>query len=115
MPAKKNDQKPEGMPEAVPAKVVDTIANAKAFKAKWDKLKAGDPSGSVAIPGARRSVEMRHVEVDKNVISVWTSSDKSLAPDFVLVNAPIEVRAGDGTTVEDPMTAIALAIDGATK
>lgn len=102
------------LPE-VAGKPVDNVANARAFKDEWTKQSNRGQSVRVSLPGTRKSVEMNHVEVKDNVISVWTSTDPSLAPDFVLVNAPTEVMNEHGIMVEDPMTAIALAIDGATK
>jgi hypothetical protein len=98
-----------------PDKVVDNIANAKKVKSKWDDLKKVDGKGYVHIPGTKRSVEMKNVEIDGNKVSVWTSTDTSLPPDFVIVNGPTEVLNEHGIIIEDPLTAIALAIDGVSK
>lgn len=103
------------LPDVVPAVAVDNVANAKAFQNEWQsRQEDGNPTVSVSLPGTNRSVDMGHVEVTANVISVWTSTDHTLPPDFVLVNAPTSVPNDHGIMVEDPMTAIALAIDGAT-
>lgn len=106
---------PGKLPDVVPAKVVDHTKNAKAFKDEWDKRKKVMSKVSVSLPGTRRSVDMSNVEVSDNVISIWTSSDSTLPPDFVFVNAPTSVLNEHGIIVEDQMTAIALVIDGATQ
>lgn len=90
----------------LPDVAVDHKANAKKFKDEWLKLKENDERGRTSIPGTRRSVEFTHVEVTDNVVSIWTSSDKSLSPDFVIVNPPISADS-------DPLTDIAIVIDGA--
>jgi hypothetical protein len=105
-PAPKKDKEP---------KVVDNVANAKKVKDGWDKMQKVNGKGSVHLPGTRRSVEMKNVVVEGNKVSVWTSSDTSLPPDFVVVNGPTEVLNEHGILIEDPLTALALAIDGVTK
>jgi hypothetical protein len=105
-PATKEPKEPK------PDKVVDNKANAQKVKSKWDDLKKEDGKGRVHLPGTRKSVEMNHIEVVDNKVSVWTSTDKSGAPDFVIVNGPTEVLNEYGILVEDPLTAIAIAIDG---
>lgn len=104
------EKEPKGPKEP---KVEDFTANAKKFKEKWDVLKKGDDLGRTAIPGTRRSIQLSNVEVSNNKISVWTSTDKSQAPDFVIVNPPTTVINESGVEIEDPLTAIAIAIDGA--
>ena len=99
----------------LPDVAVDNKANAAKFKEKWAERRSSDGKTRVHLPGTRRSVEMSHVEVADNVISVWTSTDKSAAPDFVIVNAPTEVTNDHGVSVEDHLTAVALVIDGVTK
>jgi hypothetical protein len=108
-------EEPKAPKAPKPDKVIDNKANAQKVKAKWDDLKKDDGKGRVSLPGTRRSVEFNHIEVVDNKISVWTSTDKSGAPDFVIVNGPTEVLNEYGILVEDPLTAIALAIDGVTK
>ena len=98
-----------------PDVAVDNKANAAKFREKWAERRDSDGKTRVSLPGTRRSVEMSHVEVADNVISVWTSSEKTASPDFVLVNAPTEVSNANGIFVEDHLTAIAIAIDGAKK
>ena len=99
----------------LPERVVDNKANAAKFKQKWDDLKKQDKEARVHLPGTRKSIRFSHVEVVDNRISVWTSSDSNLPPDFVIVNGPTEVVNEHGIIIEDPLTAIAIAIDGATK
>jgi len=111
-----NDGKgPEKKEESSSARPVDGAANAKKFKDSWAKHKSTDSTGRVSVPGSNRSVDLTKVETDNEKVSIWTSSNPSGAPDFVIVNPPTEVYNAAGNLIEDPLTAIALIIDGATK
>lgn len=103
------------VPEKKPVLPFDGAANAKKFHDAWGKLKKTDDKARVSLPGTRRSVEFVKVEVADKKVSIWTGDATDREPDFVVVNPPTEVRNSEGALVEDPLTAIALIIDGATK
>lgn len=113
--------KPESLPEeaVVPEKKpvlpFDGAANASKLHGAWKNLKKNDVQGRVNIPGTRRSVKFSKVDATDNKLSIWATDDTTREPDFVIVNPPTEFTTADGTSTDDPLTAIALIIDGATK
>lgn len=88
---------------------INTI-NAQKVADAWE---AG--GGPIALPGTGRALVIHKLVVEGAKISVWTSDFIDGSPDFVLVNVPIEVPNSNGIMVEDPLTAIATVIDGATQ
>lgn len=103
------------VPEKKPVLPFDGAANAKKFHDAFTELKTQNDKAQVSVPGTRRSVEFTKVVVDDKKLSIWVGGDTDKEPDFVVVNPPIETLNSAGALVEDPLTAIALIIDGATK
>lgn len=87
---------------------------AKRAKAQWDKETKGKRS-QITIPGSTDSVEIAQLTYEGNKVSVWTTSDTTLPPDFVIVNPPTKVFIDKDNIVENPLGVIAHAINGATK
>lgn len=87
---------------------------AKRAKAQWDKETGGRKS-SIIVPGSNDSVDIAKLTYEGNKVSVWTTSDTSLPPDFVIVNPPTQVYIDKDNVVENPLGVIAHAINGATK
>jgi hypothetical protein len=96
-------------------KPFDGAANAQSFKDKWEALKATTGLGDLRVPGTVRYVSVSKVEALNNKVSIWISTDHTLPPDFVIVNLPTEVVNSEGELVDDPIAAVALVIDGASK
>jgi hypothetical protein len=113
--------KPESLPENAatpeqkPVRPFNGAENAKKVHEAWGKLKKTDDQGLVSIPGSRRSVKFSKVLVEDKKLSIWVGDDTDREPDFVVVNPPTESYNAEGVLIEDPLTAIALLIDGATK
>ncbi len=84
-------------------------------KAAWAKEYAGVGKQAVAIPGSASSVSISKIEVADNVVSVWTSEDTNLPPEYVIVNPPTAIYVDKNTSIEDPLGAIAHIINGAKK
>lgn len=103
------------VPEKKPVRPFDGAENAKKFRDQFDKVKDGSGKSQVSIPGTRRSVAMTKVEADGKTVSIWTGTDTAGSPDFVVVNPPTDIVGTNNQLIEDPLTAIALLIDGATK
>lgn len=82
----------------------DGAQNAADLLAQWTDLRSADTGTFVDVPGTNNTVQFADMQVDGNKVSIWTSSDSGLPPDFVVVNPPASA---------DPLTAIAIAIDGA--
>jgi len=93
--------------------------NAQSFHAEYTKkaeeLGNGDQV-SVNIPGTRRAVTFSKVDVDQNRLYIWNGTDTSGPADFVIVNPPTETTdVATNATTEDPLTAVALILDGASQ
>lgn len=100
-----------GKPAKADAPVTD---GAKRAKDQWDKETGGRKS-SIIVPGSNDSVDIAKLTYEGNKVSVWTTSDTSLPPDFVIVNPPTQVYIDKDNVVENPLGVIAHAINGATK
>jgi len=74
---------------------------------------AGESKHAVKIPGADGYVFIAKLEYEGNKVSVWTSSDTNLPPDFVIVNPPTQVFSSKDNIVENPLGVIAHTINGA--
>jgi hypothetical protein len=111
------DNLPENavVPEKKPVPAFDGAANAKKFHDAFTKLKSDNGRAQVNVPGSRRSVDFTKVNVADKKLSIWIGENTDKEPDFVVVNPPIEIKDSAGNLVEEPLTAIALIIDGATK
>lgn len=106
------------VPERVtpPAKApIDKNAGPGRVKAAWAKENVGTGKQAVAVPGSAAAVEISKIDVVDNVVSVWTSEDTTLPPDYVIVNPPTAVFIDKNTSIEDPLGAIAHIINGAKK
>lgn len=113
----KPEKKPEGevVPEKKPVLPFDGAKNARKFHDAFTELKTKNSKAEVGVPGSRRSIKFAKVEVDDKNVSIWVGEDTERPADFVIVNPPTEIKNSAGALVEDPLTAIALIIDGATK
>lgn len=96
--------KPVKNPKAEKATKEDIETGVGKVKKAWEE-KSKDGKLNVKSKGGRM-VAMSKVETVDNVVRVWTSEDTTLPPDYVIVNPPVE---------EDPLEAIATAIDGVSK
>jgi hypothetical protein len=113
----KPEKLPEGaaVPEKKPVLPFNGAENARKFHEAFKELKTKNDKAQVGVPGSRRSIEFTKVDVDDKKLSIWIGEDTDKEPDFVVVNPPTEIKNSAGALVEDPLTAIALIIDGATK
>jgi hypothetical protein len=85
------------------------------YTKKVEELGNGDQV-NVSIPGTRRAVTFSKVNVDGNRLYIWNGSDTTGPADFVIVNPPNETTdVATNATTEDPLTAVALILDGATQ
>lgn len=96
-------------------KPVDGAAAAASFKARWSESKKKSGLGDLPVPGGKRAIQVSKVEAEGNKVSIWLTTDPTLSPDFVIVNPPTEVFNSEGVLIEDPLSAIAFLIDGASK
>lgn len=86
-------------------------------KKDWDKKQKDNGTGRVSanVPGTKRTVTFNQVIFEENRVCVWTSDDLEADPDYIIVEPPTSYRDRQGNVVEDPMTTLAIAIDGATR
>lgn len=111
-----NEHIPAREPASPPQKPV--LDGAKQAADQWAReSKASKDAGvekhAVKIPGGEGYVFIAKLEYEGNKVSVWTSSDTSLAPDFVIVNPPTQVFLSKDNIVENPLGVIAHTINGA--
>lgn len=82
----------------------------------WTSASDGTSAVSVPVYGQQNSnVTIASLQTSGNVVSVWTSTDPSLPPDFVIVNPPTQVATSATEAFSDPLGALAVIIDGASQ
>lgn len=114
MAIRKNEQVSEKATNVVQPPI-DKNAGPGVVKAEWAKLHNESGKMAVSVPGSAASVGISRIDVVDNVVSVWTSEDTTLPPDYVIVNPPTAVFIDKNTSIEDPLGAIAHIINGAKK
>lgn len=82
----------------------------------WTQAGGGSSTVSVPVYGQQTSnVRITEIQTSGNTVSVWTSGDPSLPPDFVIVNPPTNVATSATESFSDPLGALAVIIDGASQ
>lgn len=82
----------------------------------WVAADGGTSTVSVPVYGQQgANVQITEIQTSGNVVSIWTSSDTTLPPDFVIVNPPTQVATSATESFSDPLGALAVIIDGASQ
>lgn len=86
--------------------------NPEIIQSAYEEALAGADNVPVSRPGLP-DVVLTGIEIDSehNAVRVWTTADGGAAPDYVIVNPPVQV-VSRGVVIDDPLGAVAVAITG---
>lgn len=90
----------------------DLTASVQRVLEDWDGKRNGGDIVVATDPASGRSLVFTRLEVEDNMVKLWTGDYEGVEPEYVIVNPPTKFPSSADTFTEDPMTALAVSIFG---
>lgn len=81
----------------------------------WAKKSSVDGPVGLPVHGKFENVRVADMVTDGNTVSIWLEFNQTAQPDFVIVNPPTAIGISPTESIADPLGALAVIIDGASK